>query len=117
MRLRTLMRLIHSKEVGSLASRLPLLLPYPVCLPFALAAAASLAREREWMFSGFLITKPSLTSLRMFCLELAIEISLTSLGSNHTFLFPHLRTSAASLVCNLSATMVARRKGPSAFPH
>lgn len=40
--------------------------------------------------------KPSLISLRMFCLEFALAISLVSLGSNHIFFLPHLRTLAAS---------------------
>ena len=41
--------------------------PYPVCRPFDLASCAALARDREWIFCGFLITKPSLTSFLMFC--------------------------------------------------
>jgi hypothetical protein len=39
--------------------------------------------------------KPSLTNLRMLCLELAMDNSLISLGSNHTLFLPHLRTDAA----------------------
>ena len=39
----------------------------------------------EWTATGFLITRPSLISFLMFCLELALAISLISLGSNHTW--------------------------------
>ena len=41
--------------------------------------------------------------------ELAMEISLASLGSSQTFRSPQLSTEAASLFCNLRATMAARR--------
>ena len=40
-------------------------------------------------------------------LELAIEISLTSLGSSQTFPFPHLRTLEASLFWSFRETIVA----------
>ncbi|KAG6546701.1 hypothetical protein Mapa_011890 [Marchantia paleacea] len=39
--------------------------------------------------------------------ELAIEISLTSLGSNQTLRCPHFSTLAASRFCSLRDTMVA----------
>lgn len=38
-----------------------------------------------------------------------MEISLASLGSSQTFRSPQLSTEAASLFCNLRATMAARR--------
>ena len=44
-----------------------------------------------------------------YSLELAIEISLTSLGSSHTFLIPQLRTEAASRFCSLRDTILPLR--------
>jgi hypothetical protein len=41
-------------------------------------------------------------SLRMFCLELALAISLISLGSNQTLFLPHFITEAASRFCNFN---------------
>lgn len=43
--------------------------------------------------------------------ELAIEISLDSLGSSHTFPLPHLRTLAASRFCSFSDTIAPLRQG------
>jgi hypothetical protein len=40
-------------------------------------------------------------------LELAMEISLTSLGSSQTFPLPHFSTLADSLFCNFSETIFA----------
>ena len=67
----------------------------PVCLPFLLASVFSLTLDLECTATGFLITRPSLMSLRMFCLELAFAISLISLGSSQTLLRPHFITEAA----------------------
>ena len=39
--------------------------PGPQCLPLALASCMARARAREWIFWGFLMTKPSLISLRI----------------------------------------------------
>lgn len=72
----------------------------PECLPFLLAANARLTRDREWMVVGFLMISPSLTSLRTFCLELALLISVVSLGSSQILRLPHLSTEAASLFCS-----------------
>merc|ERR1712029_275167 len=41
-------------------------------------------------------------SLRIFCLELALAISLISLGSNQTLFLPHFITEEASLFCNFN---------------
>ena len=57
------------------------------------------------MTFGFLITRPSLTNLRIFCRELAKLISEDSLGSNQIFLLPHFKMEAANLFCNFSETM------------
>merc|ERR1712071_295379 len=54
-------------------------------------------RAREWTASGFLMIKPSLISFLMFWRELALAISLISLGSSQTFLLPHFITLAESL--------------------
>merc|ERR1719192_2441486 len=85
------------------ASLVPFLLPKPVWRPFLLASSFFLTRDLEWTATGFLITRPSLISFLMFCLELALAISLISLGSNHTLFLPHFMTSAARRFCNLSA--------------
>ncbi len=45
--------------------------------------------------TGFLMIRPSETSLRIVWRELALEISLTSLGSSQILFFPHSRTEAA----------------------
>lgn len=42
-------------------------------------------------------------------LELAMEISLDSLGSSQTLPLPHLRTLAASRFCSFSDTMASLR--------
>lgn len=59
---------------------------------FRRASANSRARKRECTLTGLRMIKPSLTKRRMFCRELALLISLTSLGSSQTFFLPHLRT-------------------------
>ena len=48
------------------------------------------------MVTGFLMMSPSETSLRTVWRELALEISLTSLGSSQILFLPHPRTDAAS---------------------
>merc|ERR1719511_474528 len=57
---------------------------------------------------GFLNTKPSLMSLRMFWRELALAISLISLGSNQTFFCPHFMTDAANRFCSFKELMLKR---------
>ncbi len=52
----------------------------------------------------------------MFWRELAMEISLTSLGSIQIFLFPHFRTDAASLFCNFRETFANRKKEENRVP-
>merc|ERR1719318_1420464 len=99
--------MIHMVFWEVLASLVPLRLPKPVCLPFLRASVFSRTRDLEWTATGFLITRPSLMSLRMFCLELALAISLISLGSSQTLLRPHFITEAASRFCSLSDDMVA----------
>lgn len=44
--------------------------------------------------------------IKRYSLELAIEISLTSLGSSQTLRRPHFRTEAASRFCSFSETML-----------
>merc|ERR1719392_158156 len=72
-----------------------------------LASVFSLTLDLECTATGFLITRPSLMSLRMFCLELAFAISLISLGSSQTLLRPHFITEAASRFCSLSDDILA----------
>merc|ERR1719213_28073 len=97
---------------GGRASRVPRRLPYPVCRPLLFATADRRARAREWIASGFLITNPSFTSLRMFWRELAMEISLDSLGSSQTFLWPHFSTAAARRFCSFRLGMAAPARPP-----
>merc|ERR1711907_335018 len=68
--------------------------PCAVWRPLRLAAKCLRTLYREWIFVGFLITRPSLASLRILRREFAMEISLTSFGSNQIFLFPHFNTDA-----------------------
>merc|ERR1712051_786691 len=100
------MRFIHISFWGIRASLVPFLLPKPVWRPLRLASVLSRTREREWTATGFLMTRPSLMSLRIFCLELALEISLISLGSNQTLFLPHFITEEASLFCNFNELIV-----------
>ena len=56
---------------------------------------------------------PSFTSFLTFWRELALAISVVSLGSSQIFLCPHLRTEAASLFC--SRRVLAERDGQRAI--
>merc|ERR1719356_69442 len=105
---RTLILFIHNSFWGCLASLVPFLLPIPVCLPFLRASVLSRTRDLEWTATGFLITKPSLMSFRMFWRELALAISLISLGSNQTFFCPHFMTDAANRFCSFKELMLKR---------
>merc|ERR1719219_1004908 len=93
--LRTLILWIQRSFWQVLASAVPFLFPKPLCLPFLLASLLALTRDREWTATGFLMTRLSLISFLMLALELALAISLISLGSSHTFFFPHFITSEA----------------------
>merc|ERR1719270_2153902 len=93
--LRTLILCIQSSFWQVLASAVPFLLPNPLWRPFLLASLLALTLDLEWTATGFLITRPSLINFLMLALELALAISLISLGSNQTFFFPHFITSAA----------------------
>lgn len=84
-------------DLGILASAVPFLFPKPRCLPIRRAAVSSRARARECIVTCFRIISPSDTSLRMVWRELALEISLTSLGSSQILRLPHPTTDAASL--------------------
>ena len=69
-------------------------------------------RAREWILVGLRITKPSLTSLRMFWRELAMEISFTSLGSSQILRLPHFSTDAARRFCSFRDTIAAEVRCP-----
>ena len=120
-RLNVLILLIQITFSGRRALAVPLRLPYPntcipalvtdinysyyihdqpECLPFLLASRALLTRDLEWMVVGFLMIKPSLTNFLTFCLELALLISVVSLGSSQILRLPHFSTEAASLFCS-----------------
>ena len=81
--------------LGILASAVPFLFPKPLCRPIRLAAVNSLALARECIVTGLRMIKPSETSLRIVWRELALEISLTSLGSSQILRLPQPATEAA----------------------
>lgn len=58
---------------GVRALAVPFLLPKPQCRPFLLASAFLRARALECTATGFLIIKPSLINLRIFCPEINIH--------------------------------------------
>ncbi|KAI1181958.1 hypothetical protein F5B17DRAFT_226398 [Nemania serpens] len=68
----------------------------------------SRARDRECMVTGLRMMRPSLTSLRMVWRELALEISLTSLGSSQILRLPHPMTEAARRFCVRRLTLRSR---------
>merc|ERR1719318_492735 len=105
--LRTRILMIHIVFWEVLASLVPFLFPKPVCLPFLRASSFLRTRDLEWTATGFLMTRPSLISLRMFWRELALAISFISLGSNHTLFLPHFITPAARRFCSLRELMMA----------
>merc|ERR1719454_1022285 len=105
--LRTRILMIHIVFWEVLASLVPLPLPKPVCLPFLRASSFLRTRDLEWTATGFLMTRPSLMSLRMFWRELALAISLISLGSSQTLFLPHFMTPAARRFCSLSELIAA----------
>merc|ERR1711924_343585 len=100
-------RRIQITAVGMRASLQPMRFPVPVWRPLRLAAKCLRTLYREWIFVGFLITRPSLASLRILRREFAMEISLTSFGSNQIFLFPHFNTDAARRFWSLRDTILA----------
>merc|ERR1712241_226915 len=87
--LRTRILMIHMVFWEVLASLVPFLLPKPVWRPFLRASSFLRTRDLEWTATGFLMTRPSLMPMRMFWRELALAISLISLGSNHPMFLPH----------------------------
>lgn len=66
------------------------------------------------MVTGFRMMRPSATSLRIDWRELALEISLTSLGSSQILRSPQPRTSAARRFWVTKLTLCSR-KSKSAF--
>lgn len=92
--------------LGIRASLVPFLLPKPRCLPMRLAAVRARARARECIVTGLRMMRPSETSLRMVWRELALEISLTSLGSSQILRFPQPTTEAARRFCVRRLTLL-----------
>merc|ERR1719461_1349836 len=72
------------------------------------ASVLSRTRDLECTATGFLITRPSLISLRIFCLELALAISLISLGSSQTLFLPHFMTEAAKRFCSFNELILKK---------
>merc|ERR1719277_2719644 len=85
--LRTLILWIQSSFWLVLALAVPFLLPKPLWRPFLLASLLAPTRDLEWTATGFLMTRPSLISFLTLARELALAISLISLGSSQTFFF------------------------------
>merc|ERR1719233_1796774 len=104
--LRTLILAIHIPFWLVLASLVPFLFPNPLRRPLRRASSLVRTRDLEWTATGFLITRPSLISFLMFCLELALAISLISFGSSQTLFLPHFMTSAARRFWSLSELIV-----------
>ena len=73
--LSTRIRLIQMTFSGIRALAVPFLLPCPLCRPFFLASSALRTRARLWIIVGFLMIKPSLTSLRIFWPKNAKEMN------------------------------------------
>ena len=81
------------------ASAVPFRLPVPRWRPIRRARFSSRARIRECIVVGFLMMRPSETNFRMVCRELALPISVISLGSSQTLFLPQPRTDAARRFC------------------
>lgn len=122
--LRTLCLLIHKTFCGILASLVPFLLPWPVCLPILILNKAFILAYPFSLLRGiFVLLRLSACELvfswsnhpwrAFWCsflnkindhnplLELARATSEVSLGSIQTLFLPHLSTDAANLFCNL----------------
>merc|ERR1711908_190626 len=99
-------RRIQITADGIRASLRPMRLPVPVWRPLALAARCLRWLYRECTLVGFLMTRPSFASLRIFRREFAMEISLTSLGSSQILRIPHFNTEAARRFCSLRETIL-----------
>ena len=90
---------IEVAYLGIRASAVPFLLPKPRWRPMRRAAVSSRARARECMVTGLRMMRPSWTSLRMVWRELALAISLVSLGSSQILRLPQPTTEAARRFC------------------
>jgi hypothetical protein len=94
--------------LGIRASAVPFLLPKPRCRPIRRAAVRARARARECMVTGLRIMRPSWTSLRMVWRELALAISLVSLGSSQILRLPQPTTEAARRFCVRRLTLLSK---------
>ena len=92
-------------HLGILAFLVPFLLPKPRCLPTLRASASSRALARECIVTGFWMMRPSATSFRMVCRELALLISVTSFGSSQIRRLPQPTTEAARRFCVRKLTL------------
>jgi hypothetical protein len=93
--------------LGIRASAVPFLLPKPRCRPIRRAAVRARARARECMVTGLRMMRPSWTSLRMVWRELALAISLVSLGSSQILRLPQPTTEAARRFCVRRLTLLS----------
>lgn len=93
--------------LGIRASAVPFLLPKPRCRPIRRAAVRARARARECMVTGLRMIRPSWTSLRMVWRELALAISLVSLGSSQILRLPQPTTDAARRFCVRRLTLLS----------
>ena len=89
------MEYAEATYVGIRALAVPFLLPKPRWRPSRRARLSSRARERECIVTGLRMIRPSATSLRTVWRELALPISVTSLGSIQILFLPQPMTDAA----------------------
>lgn len=103
---RILILLIQATFSAIQALAVPFGLPHPyACLSCRLRCFSN-NKLGEWTSTGFQMISPSLINFQICWWELALEISLVSLGSKPTFFLPQKRTLQPSLFWSLSNTHV-----------
>merc|ERR1719188_1311530 len=80
--------------------------------PLRLASRFLRTRERECILTALRMMSPSLMSFLTLKRELAMEISLASLGSSQILPLPHFFTEAARRFCNFSDMGGVRAAAP-----
>merc|ERR1719329_660877 len=93
----------------------PRRLPAPWWRPLRFASRFLRTRERECIFTGLRLMRPSLSNFLMLKRELAMEISLASLGSSQMRPFPQSLMDAANLFCSFIDILPAEVLGAATF--